>query len=351
MAGGGSSICFNLSESESHTVLLRIVSNHGHESLVSLSEIDIISPAKHSLAICKIEVVGEFRHNPTLARLIDREFIKKEDDQLWMHPWPPEPPANTVDLLMTLEGCGPIECVRIWPDSVDATRSAKGIQIFLDDTQVYHGDLEGSFGSMIPISDPGGSTLSAEMKQVLETSQRRHEKRIRDDQGGVFPLLEFTQLEFQLLATNSNRHIFGLSMIRLYDVDGQLMTIDPERSVFDVRNCGQHSELSKLFLKRSGELRDDFVPWKGTVIEGIPTIVARFEEPIKVIAIEVVNADLAHTDEDISVERMHILADTRSLWVGKLNRRTPSSEGPKPNSTFVFTVCSAEIKRLVIGDR
>jgi hypothetical protein len=41
--------------------------------------------------------------------------------------------------------------------------------------------------------------------------------------------------------------------------------------------------------------------------------------------------------------------DNRSLWVGTLKRRTPSSMEDRPNSTYVFTAVSSEVKRMVMG--
>jgi hypothetical protein len=335
---------------EQHTVLIRIFSNHGHPSLVGLAEIDIMSIAKVVLPIAKIEVVGEYKHNPLLAHLVDREFIKKDDEILWKHQWPPEPPAATVDILLTVEDSDGFESLRIWPDTVDPTRSVKNIHVYVDDKQVYVGEVESSFGSVVNLATTGGTELLPEVKALLDAKKLQLDMIILDDLGQPFQLFEFNSLEFQVLDLYAAPQPFGLSMIRLYDPSGALISVDPDKVVFEAKNCGQCADLARLFLKRSGNLGEGFVPWRGTTLEGVPRLLVRFEEPVKAIAFEIVNADIAHTDDDIAVGKMQVLADNRSVWVGKLKHRTSLSDDRKPNSTFIFTICSPEVKRLVLGD-
>jgi hypothetical protein len=336
---------------EQHCILIRIFSNHGHASLVGLAEIDVMSVTKTALPIAKIEIVGEYKHNSALPYLVDRDFIKKDDDRIWKHQWPPESPATTVDILLTIEDSGSLETLRIWPDSLDITRSAKGIQVYVDDRKVYSGELEPNFGSVISLRESGGEELLPEVKALLETKRARQDERILDEDGQTFPLLEFQVLEFQVLDKYAAPQAFGLSMIRMYDVVGQLIAIDPDRSSFEIKNCGPCSELDRLFMRRQTKFGEGFVPWRGTTLEGTPRIIAKFEDPVKALAIEIVNADIAHTDEDIAVGKMQVLADNRSLWVGKLKHRTSLSMDRKPNSTFVFTICTVEVKRRVLGNQ
>jgi hypothetical protein len=335
---------------EQHTVLIRVFSNHGHESLVSLAELDIVTLDKQVLPVAKIEIVGEYKHNPLLAHLVDREFIKKDDEIIWKHQWPPEPPANSVDILLTVEDSSELESLRIWPDSLDPTRSIKSVHVYVDDKQVYQGEIESTFGSVVNLAVHGGSELLPEVKALLDAKKSMHEKRMLDDSGHPLPAFEFSALEFQVLDAYTAPQPFALSMIRLYDAGGELITVDPDRAVFETKNCGQCADLSRLFTRISVNLGEGFIPWRGMTLEGMPRLCVRFEEPIKAIAFEIVNADMEHTDEDISVRRMQVLADNRSLWVGTLKRRVQMSMDRKPNSTFIFTVCTTEAKRLVLGD-
>jgi hypothetical protein len=335
---------------ETHTILIRIVSNHGHPSLVSLSEIDVMADSKVVVPISKVEVVGDRKQSPLLVRLTDREFIKKDDALIWKHSWPPTPPAASLDILLTVDTTATLDCLRIWPDSVDPTRSVKTIQVYVDEKRLYHGDVESSFGSMIGLTEVAGPELLPDVKALLDSKKSPYEKKLMDEYGWVFPILEFSSIEFQVLDVFAGVHQFALSMIRLYYVDGQLLSFEPDRVRFEAHNCGQCADLSRLFSRRSTDLDESFIPWSGTTTSGIPRIVARFDEPVKVVAIEIVNSDITHTEEDMAVERMQVLVDSRSLWVGKLNRRTPVSQERRPNSTFVFTVCSEEVRRLVIGE-
>jgi hypothetical protein len=224
------------------------------------------------------------------------------------------------------------------------------VHVYVDDKQCYSGDLEDACGSLVSLTDEICSELPPEMKELLETAPHRGTKRILDPDGEIFPLYEFRRLEFQILSTYSNPQMFGLSMIRMYDVDGDLVEIDPERAVFETHDCATGTDVSTVFAKKLGDVGDSFIPWRGSFTDGTPKIAVRFEEPVRAIALEIVNADITHTDEDISVKGIHILADNKSLWVGKLNHRTGTSPDWKPNSTFVFTICSREANRLVLGD-
>jgi hypothetical protein len=333
-----------------HTILIRIFSNHGHSSLVSMAEIDIMTDSKIVVPITKIEVAGDHRQSPVLAHLTDRVFIKTDDSIIWKHSWPPEPPATSLDILLTMETVSPLESLRIWPDSVDSTRSVKRIQIYVDDTQLYNGDVEASFGSMIHLNKVTGPELLPDVKALLESRKSSSERKLLDEDGRILPIPEFSSIEFQILDGFVAARMFALSMIRLYQIDGSLVSFDPERVCFESHNWAQCADISRLFSKRSTDLDESFIPWTGSTSSGIPRIVARFDEPIRVIAIEIVNSDITHTEEDMTVEKMHVLVDGRSIWIGRLNRRTPISQERRPNSTFVFTVCSQEAMNLVMGE-
>jgi hypothetical protein len=250
-----------------------------------------------------------------------------------------------------VDGRESLEFVRLWPDTVDSTRSAKKVYVYVDDRQLFEGEVDDTFGTLINLAGGTGPDLSQEMKEVLAAGPNSRTKRIRDRHGECMPLYEFRMLEFQILGTYSNPNIFGLSMIRLYDLNGNLVDVEPDRAIFEVDDCVASAEVSRLFVKRVRELGETFLPWRGSFTGKIPRVMVRFEEPLRVLAIEIVNVDIAHTDDDISVRGMHILADNKSFWIGKLNRRAPGSSDVKPNSTFVFTICGPDVRALVMGNR
>jgi hypothetical protein len=329
--------------------LIRILSNHGNENLLSLSEIDVLTTNHAAAAVIKVEVVGEYRPNPRLAYLVDREFTKRDESKMWRHDWPPQPPASTVDLLFTIECNDRIESMRFWPDVVDPTRNPKKVTVYLDDTPVYTGDIDHELASVISLDKPVEPELLPDVKELICSQLDSSERNIRDPEGHVIPSPEFSKLEIQILDTYVTSHTFALSMIRVHDIEGHLFNFAAENVAFTARNCGACSDVTQLFARKACNPAHGFDPWRGTIGDDVPTITARFEAPIRALAIEIVNVDPTEEDDDLLSEKAQVLLDNQSFWVGTLNRRTPLSTDERPNSTYVFTAITPEIRRIVTG--
>jgi hypothetical protein len=274
--------------------------------------------------------------------------VKNDDSQIWKHDWPPET-SSGVGLILTVDDPRPLEAIRIWPDSIDPTRTVREMEVFLDAKMVFRGEVEGEFGSIVKLEGAVSPDALPEVRALLEAQSRVDAQRpVHDSSGMVMPILSYQNFEFQILDALPGNRSFALSMIRFYASDGQVMWFGPDAVNYEIANCASPLDVRAVFARRNTSIDAGFVPWSARRVDGVPKILAKFETPIRPVAIEIVNSDMVLTEEDLSVAKMQVIADNRSLWIGKLNRRRSGEAGGRKNSTFLFTVCDPKLKALIV---
>jgi hypothetical protein len=290
-----------------------------------------------------MEMIGKHRRDPTLAFLFDRQFIKDDDSSIWKHDWPPHP-GTEVSLLLTFVDPYPPKSLRFWFDTVDSSRSVKEVAVFLDAKQVFRGALEGEFGCVVNLEEESGPEYLPEVKALLEAHNNASKPQPLFDLDGLsVPLLSVSTIEFQILDPLSFGQVFGLSMIRFFNVDGELMRFEPDQVKYEAIDCASSMDIRLLFTRAATKWDEGFVPWSARSLDEFPKIVVTFTEPVKPVAIEIINSDIIHTDEDLRVGDMQISVDNRSVWVGKLKPSQLVSSGTNRNSTIVFLAWTPKI--------
>jgi hypothetical protein len=221
----------------------------------------------------------------------------------------------------------------------------KEVEVFLDAKQVFRGDFESPFATFVVLKeeDPTAQALP-DVRALLDAQKHLHPTSVGDSEGLTIPLLSFRTLEFQILDSLGLNQSFALSMIRLFGVDGDLIRLEPHDVKYQVLNCDTDNGLENLFNSKLASLGETFVPWSARAVEGPPRLIAKFSDPIAPVAIEIINSDVIHTEDDITVTKIQIFADHKSIWIGGLSRRPRGAVGGEKNSTLVFLVCSPEIK-------
>jgi hypothetical protein len=213
------------------------------------------------------------------------------------------------------------------------------IEVYVDECLVFTGSIGNSCGVIVPL-EPSASPSPNIVVPIDEAPA------ITD------PALECNTVEFVVRATmDPTGHEFGLRMIRMYNRDGRLATID-SRVTYRLENCGDCLGPRFLFSDVS-EIGDEnllFSVWKGEIGEEQPKLAIIFASLHRFAAIEIVNPNVA----DKRVGRIAVTAgsvnlDGRNVWAGKLAVKTgdETSRLGRTNSTFVWLVGDRNVKEKI----
>jgi hypothetical protein len=323
---------FTKSKPSTHTIIsLRLFSNHGHPSAISLSEIDVLGADQTSLSIDEI-TFRDHQFNLDLMKLINGQYIKPDPSEIWEAPWPPDPKPGYLEVILLVSSTERVEYIRLWPNTIDPTKSVREVRVVIND-HVFDGEVTRQIATTIHVPH---SAVPA----------TRNTEKICDNHGEI-PIVEFTTLEVIIWESHAPSGRFGLSRIRFHDLQGRVIETSHENCKITAEGCGKCSDLTLLFDHRGFENDNlDKVMWAGKFAEGPCRILVKFEHPVQMSVIEVINGDMAH-GEDYACKNMQMLVNGMSVWTGRLTKRTENSTSVRPRSTFVWLFGSEKLRRQI----
>ena len=324
-------------------VVVRITENHGNPTAVSCSEIDVLGAKKTPLPVVSSIIEPGHRRDPNLSKLFDRRLIKSEPESVWEFEWPPQLPDRFLDIKITVRLETAIESLRIWPCALAGDKGIKHFQVLVDGAVVHEGELERDFGQVIPlhVADSAPSTnikLSEFMTPVIK------EETFESDAFGEYALMSCFCLQFDIHGSYVSTKKFGLSAIRVFDVNGEQM--DPVNDAIILgERCGNY-DFERVFSKDFGDGED----WTGDYGEIHPRVTVKFPMKTVVGAVEIVNMRSEYTGSNYSVKKMSIHFDGRLMWSGRLSvKGRRDADVWKPPSTFVFFLPDPRYKDKVMN--
>ncbi|EAY12449.1 hypothetical protein TVAG_128630 [Trichomonas vaginalis G3] len=84
----------------SHTVTIQIHSNHGNQTKITCSRIDILDINSQPIKLEQYLIEPNRINSPDLINLFSGELVKKSEFQIWSAEWPPK--GNMIEIRVTL---------------------------------------------------------------------------------------------------------------------------------------------------------------------------------------------------------------------------------------------------------
>jgi hypothetical protein len=320
-------------------ILLRILSNYGDPGRVSCTEILPIGSSNVPIPVTSLRYVKRSLINPApLEPLVDGHMFQTDRTKIWQQQWPPEPPETTLDLVFAVRNRD-VAALRVWPNTFEPKKNIRRIEVYLDGTPVYVGQLNDRFGSVVTFD-------AAQPEAALLKPPGDWEEDVNVEE---FPSLSFQQLEFVVISSSDRqRKEFALKGIRLYNLDGSIHYLG-QKVAYDMANC--ENAVSPQYLFTDTALTQEnifFQAWKAGMGNERPRVSLRFPFSTKIAAIEIINSRIPEDGSpSIAVRSGAVYLDGRNIWAGRLRRMNTESSGScleRDDSTFVFLTDDPQIR-------
>lgn len=344
-----------------YEIIIRALSNYGHESLITSGEIDVLDQNQATIrnVTCSVSTNNEstkdkFNENDKQIpeekspkgnnsqsvddedisnRLVNQSIIKNSFEETWTHDWR-EPEKNGLDIKLLFKSQKKPHFIRIFPSTYISEANIKDIRIYVNEKFIYEGTLNQTFCSVIELHYEGACATDLPMYIKNEDKVMPHVLR---DSFGILPFSLTREISISIiesyykitnLGDNSNNSsdqlqnsiIFGIRKIAFFTTNGEM--VKPSMMEANSRNIKCFQPLPQLFTDEITLASNQ--PWKGSYMDDNEILIT-FTDPLPIAAIGILSPSIHTTLSKTRVKKMAVKVNGVMRWVGQIINNTRES--------------------------
>ena len=330
---------------------ITIISNYGHPSQISCCSIDFLSVNSKQAKLLDISINDSRKNINSLNKLFNHIMTPNSEDDCWMEDWPPAFPRSTYTIKMQLECDGEINCLRIWPNTLDRSKNIKTAVVSTNDRIIFHGDFPSDFVNSINLFDyPPSVSLknSPIINDIVDDMERSKRK---------YDFIPFSAHSIRFVPNQSycGDLVFGLNQIVLFDERGNVINVDNKDVFLTSRKNTKEKENPDLQLFRpitQGNqtfLVESDICVTGPIKEGSCIEIA-FRKMINVGCIFIINPNMSKDLRLTATKILSIYFDHKKMWTGRIRRRLADTMGETQSGAFAWFIEDKDYQAKVLAN-
>lgn len=327
----------SLSTFQGKVYTVKIMSNWGNGPRVQLSSMALLDDTRKPLPIASISSIPSLKNPRELEKLVDRNLVKTNNEEVWAADFPPEN-FDSISIILMVEPIYQPHFLRVWNSHFNTESSVREILVTEGTNEVYKGEVPQGFGFDAPLAQPErhiGIAASNSSAILAELFPHLAPEPGVVDLYGNYPRLRTKKITIEIVSTRSSEEYVALNGIDLFDYN---LNIVRWRDVDDIiiSNCSNFTDPARLFRvnKESVDANEMFMAetkWRAS-----PTIEIKLSKPINLARVKIWNFNASTRSLKFGVNRIKIYANDRLIWNGVVQMGTGRVAAIGYNTTVVW---------------